>query len=108
MIISSHKNRLIVFCFTHPYSLLPLYHGHAQCVSPSQFFNAAGTSLIGQGFAAPEDLEQLRFKEIVRLCKGLRLPGGLIPNPVAIPGADGVVPPGVPLFVANPGETVGE
>ena len=72
------------------------------------FSNAAGTSWIDQGFAAPEDLEQLTSEEVVGLCKGLRSPEGLIPNPaVAILGADGVLPPGVPLFVANPGETVG-
>ena len=71
------------------------------------FSNAAGTSLIAQGFAAPEDLEQLTSKEGIGLCKSLRLPGGLIPNPVAIIGVDGALPPGgVPLFVANPGETV--
>ena len=71
------------------------------------FFNAAGARLIAQGFAAPDNLEQLTSKEVVGLCKCLRSPGGLIPNPVAILGVDGALPPGVPLFVANPGETVG-
>ena len=71
------------------------------------FSNAAGASLIAQGFATPEDLEQLTSEEIVGLCKSLRSPGGLIPNPAAVPGGDGALPPGVPLFVANPGENVG-
>ena len=72
------------------------------------FFNAAGARLIAQGFAAPDNLEQLTSKEVVGLCKCLRSPGGLIPKPVAILGVNGALPPGgVPLFVANPGETVG-
>ena len=66
------------------------------------FFNAAGASLIAQGFAAPDNLEQLTSKEVVGLCKCLRSPGGLIPNPVAILGVDGALPPGVPLFVVIP------
>ena len=53
------------------------------------FSNAAGTSLIGQGFTAPEHLEQLTSEEVVGLCKSLRSPGGLIPNPAALPGAGG-------------------
>ena len=72
------------------------------------FSNAAGASLIAQGFVTPEDLEQLTSEEVVGLRKSLRSPGGLIPKPVAILGVNGALPPGgVPLFVANPGETVG-
>ena len=70
------------------------------------FSNAAGASLIAQGFAAPEDLEHI--KKIVGLCKSWRLPGGLIPNPVEITNAGGQLPVGILLLIAsNHGETVG-
>ena len=51
------------------------------------FSNAAGASLIAQGFAPPEDLEQeLTSEEVLGLCKSLYSPGGLIPNPFLLLG----------------------
>jgi hypothetical protein len=50
----------------------------------------AGAMIVSQGFANPEDLEQLTSEEVVGLCKRLRSPGGLIPNPVAVSNAEGI------------------
>jgi hypothetical protein len=71
-------------------------------------FNAAvGNNILDQGFTTPDNLEQLSSEEVVGLCKSLRQPGGLIPNPIAVADAAGVLPPGAPLFIPNPGHTVG-
>jgi hypothetical protein len=71
------------------------------------FSPAAGANIVNQGFGTPEDLEQLSSEEVSTLCKSLRSPGGLIPNPAAVPDDQGVVPAGVPLFIRDPGENVG-
>jgi hypothetical protein len=71
------------------------------------FSEAAAGNIVEQGFGTPEDLEQLTSEEVVGLCKSLRSPGGLIPNPIAVVDGDGNAPVGVPLFVRDPGENVG-
>jgi hypothetical protein len=71
------------------------------------FSDAAAENIVEQGFGTPEDLEQLTSDEVVGLCKSLRSPGGMIPNPDAIADAAGNIAIGVPLFVRDPGENVG-
>ena len=71
------------------------------------FSSVVANNIMNQGFLTPEDLEQLTSEEITDLCKSLRSPGGLIPNPIAVPDTNGNMPPGVPLFTHNPGENVG-
>jgi hypothetical protein len=71
------------------------------------FSDAAAENIVEQGFGTPEDLEQLTSDEVVGLCKCLRSPGGMIPNPATIADAAGNIAIGVPLFVRDPGENVG-
>jgi hypothetical protein len=51
----------------------------------------AGAMIVGQGFANPKDLEQLTSEEVVGLCKNLRSPGGLVPNPVVVANSSSIV-----------------
>jgi hypothetical protein len=70
-------------------------------------FNAAACNdILNQGFMTPDDIEQLSSEEVGGLCKSLRQPGGLIPNPIAVADAAGAMPAGAPLFIPNPGHTV--
>ena len=57
---------------------------------------ATATSIIDdQDFNSLEELKILRDDEITNLCRALRRPGGLIPNPNAAAG--------LPALIPNPG-----